>query len=350
MALERWNQVLDRLAAVTGQRDRDSTDAALVSALGELLNARAVGLYRTVEEAGDRRWFTRAEWRDGAAGASASVPGMPIDTLPELNARPCALEALTRREPVREAGPPARLAIPLTSGHDLDTVLDITLDALPGTRAAALLEGMLRVYLHFLQLLGDNERDTLTGLLNRKTFDESFYRLAALTLAGVEDDSLVPVNRRQAEVPKQHYLGVVDIDHFKSVNDRFGHLIGDEVLLLLSRVMRQSFRFDDLLFRFGGEEFVVLMRCGSDADAGKAFERLRHNVAHHDFPQVGRITISVGYTQVGTGDSPNIAFERADKAVYWAKAHGRDQVRSHATLVADGHLAQDSKVGDVELF
>ena len=61
-------------------------------------------------------------------------------------------------------------------------------------------------------------------------------------------------------------------------------------------------------------------------------------------------SISIGYTQVGTGDSPNIAFERADKAVYWAKSHGRDQVCSHATLVAEGHLAHESKVGDVELF
>lgn len=365
MTPERSTQVLDHLASVTGQRDRDSADAALVAALGELLDADRVGLYRIVEEAGQRRWFTQAEWRAGDTGTTADLPGVPIDALTPLAERPIALAVLTSgeqlREPARPASwaegmqarqpaQPARMAFPLGSPLGPDTALEIVLDDLPEPPAQALLEGVLRVYAHFVRLLGDNERDTLTGLLNRKTFDESFYRLAALTLAGVAEEGLLPGERRHGAVPQRHFLGVVDIDHFKSVNDRFGHLIGDEVLLLLSRLMRQSFRFDDLLFRFGGEEFVVLMRCGSDADASRALERLRRTVAAHDFPQVGRITISVGYTQVGTGDSPNIAFDRADKAVYWAKSHGRDQVCSHAVLVAEGHLAHEAKVGDVELF
>jgi diguanylate cyclase (GGDEF)-like protein len=75
----------------------------------------------------------------------------------------------------------------------------------------------------------------------------------------------------------RHFIGVIDIDHFKRVNDAHGHLIGDEVLLL-SRLLRASFRFYDKLYRFGGEEFVVLMRCGDVVDAVTAFERLRTNV------------------------------------------------------------------------
>jgi diguanylate cyclase (GGDEF)-like protein len=147
-----------------------------------------------------------------------------------------------------------------------------------------------------------------------------------------------------------HYIGVIDIDHFKSVNDTYGHLIGDEVLLLLSRLMRSVFRFHDRLYRFGGEEFVVLMRCAGDAEATIALERLRATVLAFAFPQVGTISISVGFTAIKTGDTPSTAFERADRAVYWAKSHGRNQVCSHAVLVASGELADDSKVGDVELF
>jgi diguanylate cyclase (GGDEF)-like protein len=122
------------------------------------------------------------------------------------------------------------------------------------------------------------------------------------------------------------------------------------VLLLMSRLMRSSFRFDDRLYRFGGEEFVVLMRCADGEAAAHAFERLRGNVERHPFPQVGHITVSIGFTELKTGDTPNGAFERADKAVYFAKGHGRNQVRHHAELVASGHLADDAKIGDVELF
>jgi diguanylate cyclase (GGDEF)-like protein len=144
---------------------------------------------------------------------------------------------------------------------------------------------------------------------------------------------------------------VIDIDHFKRVNDGHGHLIGDEVLLLLSRLMRASFRFHDHLFRFGGEEFVVLMRCGTDADASGAFERLRANVERFAFPQVGRITVSVGFSALRPDDTPSAAFERADKAVYWAKQNGRNQVAFHADLVDRGLLAEASLDNrDAELF
>ena len=148
----------------------------------------------------------------------------------------------------------------------------------------------------------------------------------------------------------RNWLGVIDIDHFKRVNDSFGHLIGDEVLLLLSRLMRSTFRYHDRLYRFGGEEFVVLMRSASADAAALAFERLRSNVERFVFPRVGRITVSVGFTQVRPDDTPASAFERADRAVYHAKQSGRNRVTSHAALVADGTLSEAAPTGDVELF
>jgi len=108
--------------------------------------------------------------------------------------------------------------------------------------------------------------------------------------------------------------------------------------------------FNDLLYRFGGEEFVVLMRCEDEPDAAHAFERFRHNTAHYAFPQVGRITVSIGFTQIRGGDSPAAAFERADKAVYHAKGAGRNQLQSYAALVAQGTMVEPSHLSDVELF
>jgi GGDEF domain-containing protein len=127
---------------------------------------------------------------------------------------------------------------------------------------------ILRVYRNFQGLLDYSERDTLTGLLNRKTFDERFpaHRHPPAPPDAARRAPTAAAARGRCPAVR-YWLGVIDIDHFKRVNDGFGHLIGDEVLLLLSRLMRSSFRFHDHLYRFGGEEFVALMRCNSATDA-----------------------------------------------------------------------------------
>jgi diguanylate cyclase (GGDEF)-like protein len=134
------------------------------------------------------------------------------------------------------------------------------------------------------------------------------------------------------------------------VNDTYGHLIGDEVLLLLARIMRDSFRFHDQLYRFGGEEFVVLMRCRDEEDARQALERLRHNVQVYAFPQVGSITVSLGFSVLHPHDTPSAAFGRADKAVYHAKSHGRNQVVNYQNLVNSGAVQEQTEDMVVDLF
>jgi diguanylate cyclase (GGDEF)-like protein len=215
-------------------------------------------------------------------------------------------------------------------------------------------QGILRLYVNFSNLLDYGERDSLTELLNRKTFDGSFLK------ATVEQEPSRPLSRgvpygdaerRDAKPTGSYWLAMIDIDHFKRVNDNYGHLIGDEVLLLLARLMRSHFRFHDQLYRFGGEEFVVLMRCHGESAAFNVLERLRELTQQHLFPQVGTITISIGFTEIKTGDSPSGAFERADKAVYYSKEHGRNQVCSYAGLVIKGEMTDlAANIGDVELF
>jgi diguanylate cyclase (GGDEF)-like protein len=238
---------------------------------------------------------------------------------------------------------------PIATDRDVIGVIEILSTRRLGTGAQRMVSSVLRIYHNFQGLLDYSERDTLTGLLNRKTFDESFLKVLS-DLPAKHDVKYEAEDRRHETATPHYVLGVIDIDHFKSVNDRFGHLIGDEVLLLLSRLMRGSFRFHDLLYRFGGEEFVVLMRCDEEIHAGEAFERLRVNTERYAFPQVGRITVSIGFTEVRAGDSPAAAFERADKAVYHAKAHGRNQVHNYAALVASGLIQEATQLSDVELF
>lgn len=350
------SQVVEQLAELTAFRDRDVVDTTLAAALRDLLHPRQVAIHRCVGEDHNRRWLTRARLSGNDLVATADSLWTELHDLPRLADFPARLQALQQQAPVAVAGEPQVTVFPLTTDRDVVGVLELLTDAPLDATSHRLVGSILRIYRNFQALLDYSERDTLTGLLNRKTFDEAFYKLSA-SLAGPgpgaqSDPSGGPPGseRRSAPGTLPYYIGVIDIDHFKLVNDNYGHLIGDEVLLLLSRLMRSVFRFYDQLYRFGGEEFVVLMRCAGDAEAAIAFERLRATVHAFAFPQVGTISISVGFTALKPGDTPSTAFERADRAVYWAKTHGRNQVCSHAALVASGDMADDSKVGDVELF
>jgi diguanylate cyclase (GGDEF)-like protein len=135
------------------------------------------------------------------------------------------------------------------------------------------------------------------------------------------------------------------------VNDTFGHIYGDEVLLLLSQLMKNTFRPSDLLFRFGGEEFVVIVQTENQKISADIFERFRIAVEKYNFPQVGQITISTGATRLMAEHA--IASEivgRADQALYLAKENGRNKLFLYEDLIKNGHLKKTIVVGDIELF
>jgi diguanylate cyclase (GGDEF)-like protein len=210
---------------------------------------------------------------------------------------------------------------------------------------------ILQLYNNFIDFLDYGDYDELTGLLNRKTFDSYFRNV-------IENLSQRPVSSRYIRGSRfgpsdnEHvWLAVADIDFFKKINDKFGHLYGDEVLVLLSQIMRKSFRESDSLFRCGGEEFVIVLRCLKPEHASVALERFRCAVEDFGFPQVGKVTVSIGYTAVRREDSGSAAFGRADEALYLAKHSGRNQVQFYENLV-EGNLLNRTEptLNDVELF
>ncbi len=338
----------DQIAELTSYRDREQLDVALAGALKDLLQPRSVTIRRCVGEGDERHWLTRARLSGNSSVATSDGPWSDLHTLPKLVAGEARCVAYSEQRMVLVPGLPYLTYFPLYGGDAVVGVIEIETQAAPDKHAQRTVQGVLRIYRNFERLLHYSERDSLTGLLNRKTFDENFMKATAdmeLPHEHLRD------GRRVGRSPCSYWIGVIDIDHFKRVNDRFGHLIGDEVLLLLSRLMGRSFRIHDRLYRFGGEEFLVLMRCHGEDDAAQAFERFRSNTELFQFPQVGTVTVSVGFTAVRPADTPSGAFERADKAVYHAKANGRNQVCSHADLLASGMLVEGSaKLGDVELF
>lgn len=122
-------------------------------------------------------------------------------------------------------------------------------------------------------------------------------------------------------------LLLFDIDHFKAINDTHGHLVGDEVLIELTRRIRAQLRTVDVLARWGGEEFVLLLpHCGA-AEALRVAEKLRALVAEPPFPQAGQVTASFGLAQWQLHEPLDTWLKRADDALYAAKAAGRNRVR-----------------------
>jgi diguanylate cyclase (GGDEF)-like protein/PAS domain S-box-containing protein len=122
-------------------------------------------------------------------------------------------------------------------------------------------------------------------------------------------------------------LLLFDIDHFKDINDAHGHQIGDQVLVELVRRVGEHVRITDLVGRWGGEEFVVIVpRCGID-EAQPLAEKLRDLIAATPFPGVGSVTISIGAAELGVGETLDDLFRRVDTALYAAKASGRNTVR-----------------------
>ncbi len=164
-----------------------------------------------------------------------------------------------------------------------------------------------------------SETDGLTGLLNRRTFDQ---RLAELIM-------------KCERAGESFVLLLVDADHFKKLNDRFGHVKGDEVLLRLAKVMEENARRDDLVFRYGGEEFALLLPDTSARDGVMIAERIRQRFALEQFALPGcSSSVSVGVAEWRSGEREHDLVRRADRALYAAKDQGRNRVVVHEELGA----------------
>jgi len=156
--------------------------------------------------------------------------------------------------------------------------------------------------------------DALTRLKNRRAFNETL----AAWLKEAEDGESAPLT-----------LALMDIDHFKAINDRHGHPEGDRILEQLAGLMRATFRDHDAIFRVGGEEFAVLLPEADARQACSAMERLRRTVAAHAWSIDADVTLSVGLADRQAHDGFDSLFVRADHALYRAKRHGRNRIECH---------------------
>lgn len=160
------------------------------------------------------------------------------------------------------------------------------------------------------------ETDALTDLPNRRVLERAMRDAAATSM----------------EVDTPMVVAMFDIDHFKAFNDTYGHLVGDQVLRCVAKILRERTRQSDVVARYGGEEFAVVFPETSSEEAFAVLDRIRETLSTrqltdrrngHNF---GRITISAGMTTYVPGESMDALTRRADRALYEAKSAGRDRV------------------------
>ena len=188
-----------------------------------------------------------------------------------------------------------------------------------------------RTYLKWSQLMQDHFKqfEEITQILQQK--NRHLTQLAT-------KDSLTEIHNRHmfSELFSQEHSGakregtklslmMIDLDHFKQVNDTYGHNIGDYVLKNFVSLVVSTVREADLFARWGGEEFVLLLRNAGCEEAYGVGEKIRNSIELQPFEDVGHITCSIGITEITDDDSLHSAIERADGALYAAKDMGRNR-------------------------
>jgi diguanylate cyclase (GGDEF)-like protein len=339
--------VLRSAAAITGQRDRELLARTLVGTLSELIHSQRITMYRIVPADRGMEAVLMAQTSRDPDPTDTSVSFSISDSTDFKTVLETGKESIKRLDDGT-----CHSIYPITDQQSIVGMLEL-ISHQHSEIDSHLISAFLKVYSNYLTILDESETDTLTGLLNRRTFENNLEKI--IEECSAEDNPLNESNTQQParrsnsqELP--HWLAVMDIDHFKRINDEFGHLYGDEVLLLLSRIMRRVFRQSDKLFRFGGEEFIVVLDRTDLENAKNVLERFRAAIENYHFPQVGRVTISIGFVCLNKADGPSSIVGRADQALYYAKDHGRNMVCFYDDLITAGKLAQEHYSDDIELF
>jgi len=346
------NKIIQSVVEVTKQRDLDSFEYSLVATMAELVPVSEISILKTInenkldkldvavrltvltDELGEKTY----NWAEGSLFIEVDEEIKRCLQSTSMSTY-CTSDGCTRLlSPITCEG---RIigVFRIRSNHDI-------------THLTTLIEGFLRIYNNYIIIFDESERDKLTGLYNRRTFDNKLQRLfQERTIRKQKFLASGRITERRSNQPKAFvWLAIFDIDRFKRVNDEYGHVFGDEVILTISQILKESFRNSDLKFRIGGEEFVIILEPATFEKANKLLEQFRNKIADHEFSQIGTVTISIGFAKITDKDFPPVILECADKALYYAKQHGRNCVYDYESLLEEGELTPPVKRGAVNLF
>ncbi len=348
---------IEHVIKLTDHRDRDLLELTLSKALIGLLPIGSIIIARVMVEAGEKRWLEVARLDASGGGKVVNPQRAEFSTLVPLQECPDRLRCLVSREVVEiawadEQGPRIFM-LPLFSDarSDDEGVIEIQCEVALSSSEMQILDQLRRVYRNMYSVLEHSDRDALTGLLNRKSLDDAFYNAVLEELDGVGSQSKAHDKprsmgqERRHRVPTNYWLGSATVDNFAGITDRHGHQIANEVLVMVARLLSNTFRIYDRIYRFGDEHFGVLLHCPDEALVLAAFERFRVRVDQFNFPDVGRVTVSCGFTKVLPDDSPVSTLVKTEGAINFAQRSGGNRVCSHLGLVRRGFFELIPKVG-----
>ncbi|MBL4583911.1 MAG: GGDEF domain-containing protein [Pseudomonadales bacterium] len=207
--------------------------------------------------------------------------------------------------------------------------------------------GMLQIYRNFKQLLQESKTDELTGLSNRKTFDSTLRKIHESIMPAYEECS---DDKRLIDQVEHYWLAMIDIDKFKIINDTLGHLIGDEVLVRVSQSLQASIRSEDMLFRYGGDEFALIVRSPDMKTTQMVLERIRLSVEAIKIPSAGDLSISLGCVKSSVDVFHLTLIEHADKALYNSKNTGRNRTSFYEDIKIIEPINSAAQSSMVDLF
>lgn len=325
--------VLDATVKLTAQREQESLAVSLIEALASLTSACNISLARLGNELGQL----------SAKILASNNPQEPVGShLTPLEAKPGLKACIDSKQPVSlESADVHKLVFPLLEQGIVAGML--CLDFAPGeTPPHDTIQALTSIYNNQQSLLNHQQRDGLTGLFNRVAL-QNWISKTLSTPSGTD--------RRSRDTQPLGCFALFDIDYFKRINDSRGHLYGDQVLLTFADLMRETFRFNDLLFRYGGEEFVAILTDTSLEDALAVLERFRSTISQHKFARLNQVTVTIGATAISPHLKAETLIGRADKALYFGKEHGRNQVNAYEWL-EQGQIvpALDDRPHTIKLF
>ncbi len=335
---------------MTALRDTFLVEQSLLRTLCPLLGITKSCLYRVDNKGAIMRILhhARAPGHDHAPHSLDHVEEFPQEQdIPALTRELLDSIRVLGQHCVRALDGNFLIGFPLYGNGELRGYFVFQRDHKTSASENAIVRGILDVFTNYYDLLDNSQRDQLTGLLNRYSLETNLDRIWSLLAQRLQDNS--GKDSRRTALPHTYWLGVLDIDFFKKINDTHGHIIGDEVLIMTARLLEQSFRQSDLLYRFGGEEFIAIIAANDLESATRSFERARKTVEEFLFPQIGHVTISGGFCGADTLVPPQEVIHRADSALYAAKAAGRNRIYHYDTLVHTGVL-KEVQSGAIDLF
>lgn len=158
----------------------------------------------------------------------------------------------------------------------------------------------------------DSNLDGLTKVFNRRALDRYLTKIT-----------------QKGQLKHELHLLILDIDDFKSINDSYGHVVGDKILIFIANLLRNTLRDGDKVFRYGGEEFVIILNRITETKCLEIAQRILKTISTNTLLYKGKsvnVTISIGATKYAEGDTPESLIARADKALYNSKAQGKNQL------------------------